>query len=441
MNVTNIRKKENTMSKGYNIRPVCGGINMLEVYETRFRTACICVSMILPLERGSAAARALVPYVLKSSCSAYANDLERRQAMALMYGAELGVSVSRLGDLQQICLSVTALDDRCTIDGEKLSERCAELLCDVLLRPHTENGIFRESDIEREKQIMREKIEAERNDKIGYTLEKCIQASGENEPFGVPVKGTAEEVAALTAAQTWAAYRELLETARIDIVAVGALEFGGIAECFAAKLSALERRPAELPENIIIENGSGRSVEERLPVAQTNMALSLRMSADVTESAGKLMSVCLGGSPSSLLFKRVREELSLCYFCSSAFSATKRLLYIISGLADEKLDESLSEIRAQIKLIADGGLTTEDIDAAKLTLCDSLHQAYDSMGSMVGWYRTRLLDDVIYTPEQQIELYQAVTADEIAAAARTLSEDVVYAVRPSGDAAETGEDE
>lgn len=429
------------MSKGYNIRRVCDGINMLEVYETRFRTACISVSMILPLERQKAAARALVPYVLKSSCSAYTNDLERRQATALMYGAELGVSVGRLGDMQQICLSITALDDRYTIGGEKLSERCAELLCGVLLRPHTENGVFRASDIEREKQILREKIEAERNDKIGYTLEKCIQTAGENEPFGVPVKGTSDEVASLTAAQVWDAYREMLAAARMDIVAVGALEFHGIAERFAAELSALERSPVTLPAQTIVEKGSGRSVEERVPVAQTNMALAMRMGADVTESTGKLMSVCLGGSPSSLLFKRVREELSLCYFCSSVFSATKKLLYIVSGLADEKLDESLSEIRAQIKLIADGGLTAEDIEAARLSLCDSLRQAYDSMGSMVGWYRTRLLDDVIYTPEQQIELYNAVTPEQIAAAARTLSEDVVYAVRPSGDAPETGEDE
>lgn len=424
------------MSNTYSRRLLGDGINMLAVSESRFKLSCVSVSMLIPLERGRAGVRALVPGILKSACSRFGSALETRQALASMYGANLAVSADRLGDMQQLTISVTALDDRYTIGGEKLSDRCAQLLCDMILRPRTEGNAFRAEDVEREKRLLIEQIEAERNEKLYYALERCISIAGENEPFGVNPKGSVEEVAAVTPAEAYSAYAELLEKARIDIIAVGMLDHDGVAELFRGELSALRRSPAALGGQIIVPAGSGRTAEEEAAVTQTNLVEILRLPPEIDRYAARMMATCLGGTVSSLLFKRVREELSLCYYCSSSYSRSKHLVTVYSGLQPDNLGKARDEIHAQIDVIASGGLTGEDIAAARLNVSESMRQVYDSIGATVGWYLVRLLEEHPLTPEETAEQLCAVTPEEIALAAKSLSSDVTFVLTPPGSVSE-----
>lgn len=404
------------------------GIRFIGVNESRFKLGSISVSLVMPLEKGKTGARALVPYLLKCSSRLHGTSAELNRELAMLYGAELGVSVQRLGDMQQIIMSITFLDDRYTIGGEKLSSQCAKLLCDVLF----DSIRFRDEDIEREKRLLIEQIEAERNDKLGYSIEQCIKNAGLGEPMGIDPKGTPEEIEALTTNDLIDAAADMTLYAKKDIVAVGMFDFNSVARTFCDMFADIARDPVniELPAQVITGSGAGRSVTERVPVTQTNLVQLMRLPADIDEYSARLMATCLGGSVSSLFFKHIREELSLCYYCSAAYVRSKHMLMIYSGLSDDKLSQAADEIKAQIAVAADGRLTSEDIEAARLALTDGYRQVYDSVGAVAGWYLGRVLDAEPDTPEQAAERIAAVTADDIAAAAKALSPDVTFTLRP-----------
>ena len=65
------------------------------------------------------------------------------------------------------------LSDRLTLNGEKISEALANLLCSVLFNPLLENGQFpRESFLQEQRQTL-EMPDAEYNDKRIYAKQRC----------------------------------------------------------------------------------------------------------------------------------------------------------------------------------------------------------------------------------------------------------------------------
>ena len=56
--------------------------------------------------------------------------------------------------------------------------------------------------------------------------------------------------------------------------------------------------------------------------------------------AARLMNALLGGTPHSLLFRNVREKLSLCYYCASSYDRLKGLLLIDSGVEEQNAEKA-----------------------------------------------------------------------------------------------------
>ena len=354
--------------------------------------------------------------------------MQRR--LAMMYGARLSSSSRRAGDNQRLTLTASFIDDRFALDGG-ISADCAALLCACLLDPMLENGLFRAADVEDEKRKLIESIESQKSDRMTWAFERFLETAGENEPFGANPIGTAETAAAITPGSVSGAWRELIAKSRIDVIAVGSLDFDGIFDAFAAGFSAVRREYSPLPGSLASVRPAVREVTETADMKQANLLLGYRMAElpPPDDYTIPLMNECFGGSVSSRLFLNVRERLSLCYYCSSNFVTSKGLLCVRSGLEPVNVGVARAEIDRQLADIAAGGLTEDEIGAARLSLTDWCRSNTDSVAAICEWYLRQLDSPVVLSPDEAAGRIAAVTPDALARAAASFVPDTVYVLR------------
>ena len=122
----------------------------------------------------------------------------------------------------------------------------------------------------------------------------------------------------------------------------------------------------------------------------------------------------------------MREKLSLCYYCAARFNSIKGLLFVESGVETQNLESAKKEILAQLDEIRKGNLKEEEIQSAKLSLCNS----YRTIGDYLGRHGKLVFDPDfrprVQTPEEAAEEINQVTKEQIVEAANRVTLDTVY---------------
>lgn len=412
----------------FTVTPLGSGAEFVAIPSERFKTTGVSVLMRLPMEPEKVSSRALAVQCMSRTSAEYPTVSAMKRRLAMLYGASLGATVGRTADAQSLMLTVTSLSDRFALDGSSLAMECAQLLCGALFRPATENGLFREDSVALGKRMLRESIEAQRSDKIMYSLERCIEETYAGEPAGCDPYGTIEGADAATPESVTQAWRELLDRAQIYVFAVGEMDFGAVRSVFEKEFSKRKREYAPFVTGAPSAKAF-READEPADAVQSKLVLSWSMPTREGETAvGELLSACFGGSPSSRLFRTVREQLSLCYYCSSMYVRRKETMFVYSGLETDKLDEARAEIARQIEWIADGKLTDDEIEAARLALANRYASAGESVSSITLWY-SRQLPETMLSPEEMTEQVMRVTPQQLAGAAAKMKPQLAYILR------------
>lgn len=79
-------------------RSICNGVNFRSIKDTRFKTMRISVNFMLPIKKQTAAANALLPFLLSRASREYPDFTKLGERLAELYGAELNADVQKLGN-------------------------------------------------------------------------------------------------------------------------------------------------------------------------------------------------------------------------------------------------------------------------------------------------------------------------------------------------------
>lgn len=419
-------------------RELCPGVYLNSVRDGRFKTGKIVVDMYLPLAEESAAENALLIQLLGRCCERCPDYLSLNREINSLYGASLSVACSKTGDFQQLSLSISALDDRYTLSGEKLSGKLIGLLCDLIFRPKLDGEAFAGEDVEQERRKLLEAIQAEINEKRSYAISQCIKLLCKGDKAAVDKYGSAEAVKAATPQSLYKAWVNLKEKALFNITVVGELDADSIGDSFKAEIEISSRQPYDKKIAPLIAADEIKEQTERQKVMQSKlvMGFSCKDSGSKAYSA-KLMSIVLGGTPSSKLFLNVREKNSLCYYCAASYNSHKGYLLVDSGVEKQNIERAREEILNQINEMKNGNITDFEIEAAKLAVAQSSGMITDSVSGIADFYASQFFDDEILTPEKRAEAIASVTKEEIVKAASGVELKTVYVL--TGD--EEGEEQ
>ena len=168
---------------------------------------------------------------------------------------------------------------------------------------------------------------------------------------------------------------------------------------------------------------------ETMAVNQSKLVMGFRVGiADPDEAcmAARLMNALFGGTPHSMLFRSVREKLSLCYYCASSYDYIKGVMLVDSGVEAAKADEAQAEILRQLDLLRQGAFTDEDLEAARRSVLNQFQEVDDLQSSRMGWYLRQSVSTRFTSPEESAAALAAVTRDEVCAAARQVHPICVY---------------
>lgn len=409
------------------------GVTFLSVDDDRFTTTRLTVSFYMPLDEKTAGAYAVLPFLLRRGCHAFPDMTAFHRELDRLYGAHVSASVSRAGETQVITLAMTWLDDRFALNGEAVSEHCAQLMLSLLFEPPLENGVFRAQDVEQEKRCALETIAAQINDKRRYARKQCERLICGQEPYAVSCYGTKETVGALTAAELTQAWRLMLQKAPVQIIYHGREGAQKAEKAFADRLK--DRAPDRLPP--VITADAGKTVAEQvetMDVNQCQLVLGLRTPVHGTHplvDAMRLACAVLGGTPHSLLFLNVREKNSLCYYCLSSYDRQKGILLIDSGVEKKMLSRAQEEILRQLSALKNGEFDEQALENARLSVLDSLLGSEDSAPATASWYAAQGNSSALRSPEDVAQAVRAVTRRQVLDAAATISLDCIYMLTPT----------
>ncbi len=418
------------------------GLRVIAIPDTagRFKTASLTVQLLMPLTEEVAAAQAMVPFLLRRGSRRFPTFAALKRELDRLYGAHLSAGVGRAGESHSLYLQMTCLDDRFALNGEAVAAACAALLREMLFEPALENGVFRAEDMEEERRCLVETIRAEINNKRTYARARCVDLLCEGEPFAVRPYGTEEAVTALDAADVTAAWKTMLQHARVQIIYQGNGDCEAVAAPFVEGFRAVERTPFTPTITRRTTMGERRDGEEVMAVAQGKMVLGVLSTAEELDTpALRMANALFGGTAFAMLFRTVREQLSLCYYCASSFDRLKGVGMIDSGVEAEKIPAARAEIERQLGLLKAGAFTDEDMENTRRYLISQYRTMSDSQPSLAAWYLAAATE-APQSPDEAAAEIAAVTRERILAAVAAWNVACEFRLLPSGEAEEGGDE-
>ena len=411
-------------------KTICEGVSFGNIKDDRFKRGRINATLIVPLDKKTAAANALLSCVLTRSCRKYPDFTSLNRKLDELYGAALYPSVNRFGDFQTVTISVSGLDDRYSLDGKSISSEITELLCSILFEPNITDGHFLEEDFEQEKRQLLENIDAEFNDKRVYAINRCIETMCRDELFSVGRFGSREDVAALTQENIYKAWKNLLDNARVELCMLGSTPYEKAFDGFKKYFDGKPRKITGSTK-VVSEVGEVKRIVETEEIVQSKLVMGFRCAYPSTlreRIANSLMSVILGGSPTSKLFQNVREKQSLCYYCASRADNNKGIMLIDSGVETDNIDRAESAVMEQLNAFVHGNVTDEELDSAKKALKNVYISTLDNLSAMYGWYIGGTLSSFLVSPAEDADIVDEITKDEVIQLANKIKLDTVFSL-------------
>lgn len=410
----------------YNRIELADNIGFSSFIDEKFKTSFFTIRFITSLSDDSAAANTMGICTLSDSNSCLPSVSEMNRKLSFLYGASIYSFARKRGDVQILGLSSSWINNKYAFGGENVESEMLSIIRDCLFSPNASDGAFNNEAFNITKKDIIDIIDGSINNKRGYALSRAVALAFRGEPAANYCYGTHDQAESVTAESAYKAYQELLRTAQIEISYVSSAPNPDAADMFRNCFSSIDRAPAAVsfktPSPL---KNEPESRSENFDVKQCKVVRIYKSSSDDV-FALNVMSTILGETPSSKLFLNVREKLSLCYYCSSTFVASKNALIVDCGVEKDNIPRVEEEISRQINELCCGNISDDELDNTIRLIDNTYESVGDTPHSYASWYFERFCDNEPVCVSDFINKFHKITKERIAAAARSLSLDSSY---------------
>ena len=405
------------------------GITLRVCRDSRFKQGCLSFQLVRQMKAEEAALNALLPSVLLRGTRNCPDLRSITEHLDELYGASVSPLVRRVGDYQTTGLYCGFMDDRFALPGDQVLRPMLSFLEELLLDSPLEEGAFLKAFVESEKKNLIATIESELNDKRAYSMNRLLRLLCREDTFGVPRLGEAEDVEQITARSLHDHYRNILRSSPIEIFYVGSAEGSQVAELLLPLVTKLGARGTRLQPQTAFHPCEKSDVVETMDVSQGKLCMGFVtpiINRQQEFAAMQLMNVIFGSGMTSKLFQNVREKMSLCYSIGSGYYGTKGILVVSAGIDFDKEQQTRDEVLRQLTICQEGGISQQELTAAKEALLSSLRSTHDAPGAIEGFYATAALSGLVFTHSAYMEAVEAATVEDVVACANSLELHTTY---------------
>jgi zinc protease len=335
-----------------------------------------------------------------------------RSAAALKEAVDsLGASLTAAADADYTALELRVLKNDAAAG--------LELLADVLLRPR-----FAETELARRREAVLAKIRARRDNPTAVAQRAFQAAVFPGEPYGHPVEGTEESVAAITRAQVQSFYRRYYRPGGAFVVVVGDLAAAEAQSLLSEALRDWGGDHSPVPPPASTERSPAQTVRVDRPVTQAAIILGHRGVArnhPDFETLSVMNYILGGGGFSSRLMESIRTRAGLAYSVSSFFSTNRGpgTFQIVMQTKNASVAEAITRARVEIDRIRNEGVTDDEVSEARKYLTGSFPLRLDSSTKIAQFIgQVALYGLGLDYAERYIERVNAVAKEDVLRVAR-----------------------
>jgi predicted Zn-dependent peptidase len=403
------------------------------VKTDKFKTCTLSVNLITPLDREAAPKNALLPKVLLRGTAAHPDMAQLNAALDELYGARIVPLIRKKGENHCVGFLADFIDDDFVPADERILEKTAALLGEVLLSPTTHGGLLRADYVDGEKKNLIDEIRAGINDKRSYALDRLFELMCDKERFGVHKLGDEARAAEITPMTLTRHYQSLLSGARVEVFYCGAHDPARVEAAVLSALAALPRSGPAAPVTTDVRleavTKEPRVFTDKLDVSQGKLTIGFRLGKSMLSpnyAALMVFNAAFGGSVTSKLFLNVREKLSLCYYASSLIEKHKGIMAVSSGVECTKFEVAQNEILAQLDAMKKGDISDWELLSAKRAVITSIKATMDKPAGLEEMFFDQTIASIKITPDELAALADSVTAGEISEIASGVELDSIY---------------
>jgi len=331
---------------------------------------------------------------------------KRRSAFKIVQSIEeLGGSLNAYTSKELTVYYAHALDSQLT--------NCINVLSDMLC-----HSLFRQRDIDREKQVVLEEISSVKDTPDEYIFDLFQENLFPHQPIGFPILGTVDSVKNITREELIEFWSKYYCSDNIVIAAAGNLQHDRF-------VKVVEKKFNFLPQAFVVsfeqpQSAKNIDIELSEPLNQAHLCVGLEALSYLSQDRYALMAInsYLGGGMSSKLFQVIREKYGLAYsvFSFVDFFRDTGMLSFYIGTDKRNQKKALHILFNEIDRLTQKELHKSRVQKIKEQMKGNFLLALESSNRRM----TRLARNEIYY-NRQIEL------DELVQSIEAISQDSLHA--------------
>lgn len=317
----------------------------------------------------------------------------------------LGGVINAFTGRECTCYYVRLLDEHLNIG--------IDILSDMIL-----NSKFDEKDIEREKSVIIEELKMYEDSPEDLTYDILLEKVYNNKGIGKNILGSKESIKSMNRDAILDYFEKFYVPENAVLSICGNFDFEETVKLIEDKF---ENWHGEKPDyNLQNEIFNPCIIKKDRDYEQTNLAICFECE-NIGSSSNDVYAIdiinnVLGGSSTSRLFQRIREDEGLVYsiYSEQEFYREKGELGIYASMSTENLEDVYRLVKEEIISLNENGITEEELNNSKELLKGEFMLGMESTESRmnaIGKYM--LITGKVETLEDVIEGLNSITMDDI----------------------------
>jgi predicted Zn-dependent peptidase len=330
---------------------------------------------------------------------------ERRTSLQISREIDaVGGQMDAFTGKETTCFYVRVLDEHVDL--------ALDLLADIVRHARMDA-----EDIEKERKVIQEEISMVEDSPEELIFDMLYSSRWAGHPLGRPIQGTHHSVAAMDRKTLAGFFASSYVPNQMVISAAGRLEDEAVEQMVREAFQELPRgvSPEDGPPPV---NRGGLILKEKAELEQTHVALALGglPQAHPDRYGMMVLSNVLGGTMSSRLFQKVREERGLAYTVYSSVSSYADQGYhaIYAATRPQSTAELLAVVGEELTTLHRDPVPEQELQESKEnlkgTIMLSLESSYSRMSSMA---RKEITFGHQFSLEDALAGIDAVTSDDL----------------------------
>jgi predicted Zn-dependent peptidase len=412
------------------------GINLFIHPTGKFKTVLVQLIFHRHLRAEDVTDCSLLPSVLQRGSNMYPTRQQLAYKLEELYGSELMADVSKKGERLFVTFTMDLVHDQYLPGENELLRKGLAILKDLISDPVLEGNGFKSDYVTQEKEQHEKVIKGLINDKIAYSVERCLREMCKDEPFGVFKYGDVEKLRQIDNKSLYRFYRDFLTESPVDLHIIGDVDPERVAALVDEVLQFDRGTEMTIPATVIKgDNGEVKYVSEKLDVSQGKLVLGYRTGltyADDDYFPLLMYNGILGSFPHSKLFQNVREKASLAYYAYSRLEKHKGLMIVSAGIEDKNYQQTLEIIEKQIEDMRKGDFGPEEYENTQSGLRNQFMVEEDNPALVINRALDGMLSGRVEDTGQLLERLAAVTREDVARVADNIKLDTVFFLSNKG---------